>query len=632
LLPSTSQTKPISLLFFEKMPSTKRKTAPKQSASPARARLTKYVEFAWSSMKENPFLLPRQAAEQACRGKNVKIGSVVRALQRRLKADRGEKKRHGNLALDSEQESIVVGWIEAYALCSSPLTDSEILLAVNTAFKKTFTFGWISGFKKRHADLLTTRRARPIQTRRIRDVTARDIDDWIERHEKFLERLHIPGKARFNSDETRIIPPTDLSRVLTGKISKLNSREARTTSLGTLVPFVSATGEVLISFYIVKDSQEATFKWVPETTGERGSWPRMFAMNKTGYNNRTLWAKMLNKFEQRWHLLNPGLNAAIYVDNCALHRDDKEMNFDKNFVLSMAKKGIFIIFFPPNCTAWMQPLDDVAFGLFKIELGRKKRSLCLGAAFHHNTDGKLSLTGVIEVENKTFTPRTIKKSWYNTGMAHPADPSTLNLEILRKRIQEVWGVSAVKKKLTADVREISRAMNAALHTQVAPPTITKTRRCSGVANVLYNPDELITRFDAEVAEKKNLEKEKQRKKETSDQEKIQKVQQRVNAKRESAEEKEKSQNEKKRARLVKSFLQQRRINLKKQANCQICQKSFRQGSGWIECETCNNFNLCPTCKSLDDTMEEHEQKCCNQNESDSEEENGHLCDSNTDEE
>ena len=64
---------------------------------------------------------------------------------------------------------------------------------------------------------------------------------------------------------------------------------------------------------------------------------------------------------------NPGLDCIVFLDNCSVHRSDDLVSEDinANFVLGLAKKGVWLYFFPPNAIAWLQPLDDVAFGLLK---------------------------------------------------------------------------------------------------------------------------------------------------------------------------------------------------------------------------------------------------------------------------
>src|SRR3989338_7163593 len=113
-------------------------------------------------------------------------------------------------------------------------------------------------------------------------------------------------------------------------------------------------------------------------------------------------------------------------------------------VLGLAKKGVWLYFFPPNTTAWLQPLDDVSFGLFKMELGRKHEDLCFSSAALFDQDGGLDLQHVIDAESKAFSLKAIRRSWINTGMAHPDDLTRIDGEKIMRRARETFGLPKLK--------------------------------------------------------------------------------------------------------------------------------------------------------------------------------------------
>src|SRR3989338_130641 len=200
----------------------------------------------------------------------------------------------------------------------------------------------------------------------------------VEQTRYIPQRPPFPAKARFNIDETRVIPSTRGRYVVgapgTKDLNKNNSRAGRIKCYGTCVPFISSDGGVFMVSYVLKSKEETQFQEViPDEPRGRSGCPHFYAVTKLGFLNKKIFKNFLFQFEKEWHLKNPGLDCIVFLDNCSVHRSDDLVSEDinANFVLGLAKKGAWLYFFPPNTTAWLQPLDDVAFGLFKMELGRK---------------------------------------------------------------------------------------------------------------------------------------------------------------------------------------------------------------------------------------------------------------------
>src|SRR3989338_11411912 len=74
-----------------------------------------------------------------------------------------------------------------------------------------------------------------------------------------MRELPSSPQRLFNVDEIHRIPPEAHSRgaAATGQqeLNKHNCREMRTSSVGALVPFISADGGVFMSFFVIKDKE-----------------------------------------------------------------------------------------------------------------------------------------------------------------------------------------------------------------------------------------------------------------------------------------------------------------------------------------------------------------------------------------
>lgn len=103
-------------------------------------------------------------------------------------------------------------------------------------------------------------------------------------------------------------------------------RSTRHNTVASLLTFVSADGGVLLSVYIfngrVKDSKEATVNFTmeeaPSTT--RGTWPRFFCWNDTGYLDADTLKAVLSKVAEVWPMRSPGIPALLFGDQLAAHR------------------------------------------------------------------------------------------------------------------------------------------------------------------------------------------------------------------------------------------------------------------------------------------------------------------------
>lgn len=563
------------------------------------------VKKALLVLEKKPSMSHREVARTVCSESPQYFEAVRRGVSRHVERQSKPAKRHGAHALTLEQELMVVGVIIAFSIYMSPLNNSQILLCVNETFNKSLAHPWVADFLVRHKKHLTTRKVKQIQTARVLSNDLNTIGDWIERHERWMESRHFPIHARFNIDETRLVPPSDKRRVVAKKQHKFDNRESRITSLGTLVPVINSKGECFMSFYVLKDHEELNMSLPGKLKVHRGrdTWPRRFAMTSTGYTNKELWVDIMNSFADRWIELHPGLHCVVYLDNCSVHREDRDFNLDSNFILRLASRGIHCYFFPPNCTHWLQPLDDVIFGQLKTRLKQVHSKISFSAAVRMNADIKLDLTDVIDVEEEVFTSEIITKSWYNTGMASP----TVGLTIDKAKI-----ISNAKREFHHSEDEDDRVIELAKKATTAvinnSPTKEpkKVTRIPVTVNRSYSPEELNEMIEVELEiekEKKAAKEEKAKKKE---EETKQKRADRLKKKQELTDLRNQKDQEKRQRIIQKAKAEEQEYRRK---HCGYCQRLWRNGKDWLECEICEIFTVCGKCVGGKKMMEEHEETC-----------------------
>ena len=511
--------------------------------------------------------------------------------------------------LTDEEEDVIAGWILGFAAWSAPLTPSRILGSVNRVFRKRVTYRWLTCFLRRHRSLLRYRRARPIQTARLRSWTPASVGNWIATHNQFMTRHHFPGHARLNIDETRLVPMSN-QKVVTSSIShKSNKRLSRTRCAATLVPVVAADGTVLVSFIILRSNkkEKLTFEKLPKFPRTRPSWPRYLATTKTGYTNRVLWVRMLDIVAKVWQRHHPGLHCVIYMDNCSPHRSDRSSTLESDFILKLHKRGVHCFFLPPNTTAWLQPLDDVAFGNLKLLIGRSHADRCFEAAVTEDADGRLDLQDAVDAESRAFSKQTILKSWIHTGLSRPADDRDLDPQKIMALARRNYGLMKGRQRST-----VAAAQKLTLDTLAQ----VSNRKRSAPSQVTIDPDTpftpeqieaLLRRQEQDRQEQEEARAQRQSEKEAERQAKRARRQQ---TREEATEANRLKKAERQLLRSRKRWLreQQAAKNFQKY-HCLSCQKRWKGGSKWLECDTCDMASICGECPDGQAAMEQHEEQC-----------------------
>src|SRR3989338_359940 len=164
----------------------------------------------------------------------------------------------------------------------------------------------------------------------------------------------------------------------------------RTSSVGALVPFISADGGVFMCFFVIKDKKAHQLSLViPKESKHRRSWPRQYAPTKSGFVEKRLQQETMDAFAREDPLIHPGLDCIVFMDN---------------LILDLARKGAWVYLLPPNTTAWNQALDGTCFGNLKRVLGEERERVDLEAALFNHADGNLDLQGCYASGEQAITP------------------------------------------------------------------------------------------------------------------------------------------------------------------------------------------------------------------------------------
>lgn len=223
-----------------------------------------------------------------------------------------------------------------------------------------------------------------------------------------------------------------------------------------------------------------------------------------------------------------------------------------------------------------------------------------------NQDGTLNLQHVVDAESKAFSPKAIRRSWINTGMAHSEDASRIDADKILCRANETFGTpkriaqGLIEKSAQAATRVIQATQMCASRKPLKIAVQTEQLyQAQDLRDLHQKQQEILTRKEDEKREKL------QQLKERTQSKRLARDQRRIERETQIAAKEQKRQ-----SRQAQQLEQEEARNEKQRANhCRKCQKIWKGGAGWIECEYCACFSLCNLCSKNSVMMRGHELNC-----------------------
>jgi len=155
-----------------------------------------------------------------------------------------------------------------------------------------------------------------------------------------------------------------LKRVEASTKTQANAMESLKSSVGSLPSFSSASGSVMLSFYVLKakfgEASTAPVEFcthdAPRTS--RRCWPRFYCWTETGFLTGEAFEAVMHKFSDEWATRNPGIPSILFGDQLRVHRQP-------DIIERALGKAIYLIFLPRNTSNITQRLDEAPFGVFQ---------------------------------------------------------------------------------------------------------------------------------------------------------------------------------------------------------------------------------------------------------------------------
>ena len=215
------------------------------------------------------------------------------------------------------------------------------------------------------------------------------------------------GAGRQRIEAVRSDGTTLSGKVATGK---------RGSCVGSMIAFAAADGHLVFTALCLKpDAMGKDGKGYIDVDGmELNSHntrnipvPQMRIYSESGMINNDLWVKIWSAFLNHLTSVTPGKQYYVFMDNLAQHAQLEciQMGLDHD---------VEVIFFPKNCTHFIQPLDQYVFGTMKKEMNKETTSKMVWSDINSlNHILRDSAPGAMA---KPFTSEIIKSSFEVAGI------------------------------------------------------------------------------------------------------------------------------------------------------------------------------------------------------------------------
>ena len=306
----------------------------------------------------------------------VKQGTPLSTAAHRFSVPRNTLRRHvknetirpgGKTIFTYQQEKILCKRILYAAERGFPMTISNIRFAAyeyahtldrrrklnssvpnNWQKNKRASLDWWESFRKRNPDL-SLRKPEGLSAARAQAFNKERVDSYFNDLRELFDLLNLRDFPQlvYNTDETGISTvPNNPSKVIAQKGAR-SVQAVRTGERGTLttiIPTVSASGDILPPFVICKGGNvKMTVRNIYETHNIG------VASTKSGYNDSETFVRYLNHFD-RHRTKIPGKKCVLLLDGHASHVSIEAIDFCINH-------DIELVCIPPHSSHRLQPLD-----------------------------------------------------------------------------------------------------------------------------------------------------------------------------------------------------------------------------------------------------------------------------------
>ena len=429
--------------------------------------------------------------------------------------------------LSGIQDRALVTLCRMFAGSGYPVGSADIRSMVHDAFDVSPSLTWVNEWLLRHKKELNFSYGKTLSKDRANPDAVGGVLDfayqWNAAYEE--EKKNISASNMFNYDESRMYFDTGklvLKRVFR-RAGRANIVLPRGHCLGSLVSFVSASGECLMHVWILSANfdDETGIADVQLHFEVRRSMrhrvPVYLGWTKTGYVDRDTLSVILEKFRSEWKLKYPlGRKCFVFSDQLRIHRDPE-------IVKENMAENVFLWSLPANTSHITQPLDQYVFGTLKKLFHERSQALALYASFTRQKVADLLFQVALDCADDAFTSSSIRASFAKTklwpwnfsefisncerelGVEEGTSHADSILRVSTRGMGDVWMDLATFKVLSDGVSSLFQSRLAVAQGRVAAAQCAVTPVSASVRQKqLHSPQDLCKQAEEDARERERV--------------------------------------------------------------------------------------------------------------------------------
>ena len=190
-----------------------------------------------------------------------------------------QQNQHGNRIMDDAEELHLATLVVLMSRLKVPIFKNELCRLIEAEFHRRVTKSFVNQFLKRWGHVIKMTKGKKITKQRVTEGVMDELIDFCNKFEFLIEHHDVQAKNLVNVDESRVAMGRDgslpLSVLCARDRSGGNCKMQFCAASASVIPFVSAMGEIVCIFIVVKG-------------GASEDSAMLTAYERSGYVNRKL--------------------------------------------------------------------------------------------------------------------------------------------------------------------------------------------------------------------------------------------------------------------------------------------------------------------------------------------------------
>jgi hypothetical protein len=551
---------------------------------------------------------PDVSRRELCRSVAAKYpGEKADALRRHLERHGGELSRTDDRQLFSDQqEQVFLGIMRTFSIANHALSRVQTIEMVRDLNELPQTWNgenWYRSFVERHSDLLHPMHPQLLAPKRTNPELPSKVQAFVAGMERFHAAHYFGADATYSADETflsiKMVGQASLRLEAVGKVNR-NYVFPKGLHYGSIIPFSNAAGHTaLVVLVLPLQLSEVETRCVDFYLPQLQPAPKdhmvlLYAFTSTGRMNTQLFRAIMQRFVAIVQVRSPGVIQQLYLDRLGAH-------LDRDMVAEALQHGVYINWYPPECSAFLQPCDNAEFAVFHNTLNKLTERFDLSRLVASLPSHAIVLAFLQEALKACTASNVVKVSFARTGIF------PWNKELILSNAKNYLDAEAVIAGLAPVIEVIQMAECATLsvlerHQIKHEP---KRLRARPELQKVYTGEELLEMHEKKLKAKKD---------------KAMEAQDRARRREAKAvalkAEKDERRRQRETLRTARKVEEERKQQARQMFSCKACGCTCRSRktagvTSWIWCSYCDEFAICPyrrLCADGPETLRRHEEE------------------------